>query len=70
MANGITVTAAPTNGVVVATPSPRPINVTVPVGKQGLPGPPGAQAQWDAMTQAEYNALSSKDPNTLYVIVP
>lgn len=28
------------------------------------------QAKWDAMTQAQYNALPVKDPNILYVIVP
>lgn len=35
-------------------------------GNVGPPGPPG---KWVAMTQAEYNALSPKDPTTLYVIV-
>lgn len=34
--------------------------------EQGAPGPPG---QWVQMTQAQYNALSPKDANTLYVIV-
>ena len=28
------------------------------------------QAKWDSMTQTEYNALPTKDPQTLYVIVP
>lgn len=32
-------------------------------------GPPGPAGQWVSMTQAEYNALSSPDPDTLYVIV-
>lgn len=49
------------------------VNVTArtgPAGPTGPPGPPGAAAQWDSMTQAEYDALPDKDPNTLYVIVP
>lgn len=54
----------------ITTPVMKPVQVTVPVGKQGPPGPPGEAAQWDSMTQAEYDALPSKDPNTLYVIVP
>lgn len=39
-------------------------------GDPGDPGPPGPQGQWDSMTQAEYEALPSKNPDTLYVIVP
>lgn len=35
----------------------------------GGPGPQGPPGQWDALTQTEYNALPSKDPNTLYVII-
>ena len=58
------------NGVTITTPTPKPVVVTVPRGLPGPPGPPGAAAQWDSMTQAEYDALASKDPNTLYVIVP
>ena len=38
-------------------------------GSQGIPGSPGSDAQWDSMTQAEYDALATPDPNTLYVIV-
>jgi hypothetical protein len=37
-----------------------------PVGNTGPQGPPG---QWTQMTQAAYNALPVKDPNTLYVII-
>lgn len=58
--NGVNVTAAPTQSV----------GVTVPRGLPGPAGPPGAPAQWDSLTQAEYDALPDKDPNTLYVIVP
>jgi hypothetical protein len=36
----------------------------------GPQGPPGPEGQWLAMTQAEYDALSTKDPETLYVIIP
>jgi hypothetical protein len=39
-------------------------------GPTGPAGAAGADAQWDSMTQAEYDALPVKDPNTLYVIVP
>lgn len=52
--------------------STQPINVTVPRGKegpQGDPGPPGEDAKWASMTLAEYQALLTKDPNTLYVII-
>jgi hypothetical protein len=49
-----------------------------PAGPDGLPGsmgptgpagPPGASGVWVSMTQAAYDALATKDPNTLYVIV-
>ena len=33
---------------------------------EGPQGPPG---QWIQMTQAQYNALPIKDPNTLYIII-
>ncbi len=32
-------------------------------------GPPGPQGQWVALTQAEYDALTPPDPETLYIIV-
>jgi hypothetical protein len=35
-----------------------------------VPGPPGTPALWDSMTLTEYQALLTRDPNTLYVIVP
>jgi hypothetical protein len=38
-------------------------------GVVGPAGPPGPQGQWDALTQAEYDALNPPDSNTLYVIV-
>lgn len=47
--------------------------ITGPKGDKGDPGAsgePGPQGQWDAMTMAEYDALPSKDPATLYVIIP
>lgn len=39
-------------------------------GNMGPQGPAGADGQWLALTQAEYDALSPPDPQTLYVIVP
>jgi hypothetical protein len=44
---------------VVASPQP----IAGPQGQQGVPG------IWVQMTQAAYNALAVKDPNTLYVII-
>ena len=67
--NGITVSTRQ-NSIPVTIAPEQPVRITVPTGLPGPPGPPGAAAQWDSMTQAEYNALVSKDPNTLYVIVP
>jgi hypothetical protein len=69
----MTVIASPGNQVKVIAGSPNGVNVTArtgPAGPAGPPGPAGAAAQWDSMTQAEYDALPDKDPNTLYVIVP
>lgn len=40
-----------------------PIIAAANVGPQGPPG------QWTKMTQAEFDALPVKDPDTLYVIV-
>ena len=34
-----------------------------------VPGPPGENAEWVQLTQAAYNALPVKDPQTLYVII-
>jgi len=39
-------------------------------GNMGPQGPPGADGEWLALTQAEYDVLSPPDPNTLYVIIP
>ena len=43
--------------------------VTGPGGTAGTPGPPGPQGQWEKMTKADFDALPTKDPNTLYVII-
>jgi hypothetical protein len=40
-----------------------------PPGADGAPGPQGPPGVWVQMTQAAYDALPVKDPNTLYVIV-
>jgi len=40
-----------------------------PAGPAGPPGPTGPPAAWVQMTQAAYNALPVKDPNTLYIII-
>lgn len=61
----ITVSTSPNSAPVVSVPN-RPITVSVPTGKPGPPGPPG---MWDSMTQAAYDALPTKDPLTLYVII-
>ena len=42
------------------------IQTTISAGAQGPQGPPG---EWTQLTQAEYDALTPKDPDTLYVIV-
>lgn len=42
---------------------------TGPQGPQGDPGAPGTDAVWTQLTQAEYDALPSPDPDTLYIIV-
>ena len=45
---------------------PGPSGVT---GQVGPMGPPGTPAIWTRMTQAEYDALIVRDPQTLYVII-
>jgi hypothetical protein len=40
--------------------------VTYVTGPQGPPGPEG---KWTSMTQAEFDALPSPDPATLYIII-
>jgi hypothetical protein len=65
------ITVHPGSIPIISTPT-QPINVTVPRGKKGDKGDkgdPGQDALWEEMTQAEYNALPTKDPNTLYVII-
>lgn len=42
-------------------------SITYVTGPAGPAGPPGV---WAAMTQAEYDAIVTKDPATLYVIIP
>ena len=78
MSNGIVISPVTPPNVVITAPEQRvrlttpqqQVSLTIPTGQQGPQGPPGDDAQWDAMTQDEYEALPSKDPNTLYVIVP
>lgn len=68
----IVTTVDPTKRVLVTSTSPTPITVEAPVGRQGIPGPPGppgTSAAWDSMTQAQFDALPTKDPDTLYVII-
>jgi hypothetical protein len=62
------VITAPQRPVHVAT-SMQSIGVVIPTGKPGPKGDPGEDAQWDSMTQAEFDDLPTKDPATLYVII-
>ena len=48
--------------------SPVPI-IQGPAGPPGPAGPAGPAGKWVQLTQAEYDALAVKDPETLYVIV-
>ena len=41
---------------------------TGPEGPQGIQGPQGESGLWWSGTQAEYDAIPVKDPDTLYVI--
>jgi len=51
-------------------PGPQgPIGATGPPGANGTVVLTGAAGQWTAMTQAEYDAIDTPDPNVLYVIV-
>lgn len=43
--------------------------IVVSAANVGPPGPRGAEGKWVSMTQAEFNALFPKDPETLYVII-
>lgn len=42
---------------------------SVTLSGTSVTGPTGPQAQWVALTQAEYDALAAPDANTLYLIV-
>lgn len=64
--NGSTVVMA---GKVGPPGPPGPPGSPGPAGSQGAPGSDGTDAQWTQITQAAYDALPVKDPNTLYVIV-
>jgi len=52
-----------------ATGAPGPTGATGSTGQTGPAGPQGLPGQWQQITQAAYDALAVKDPNTLYVIV-
>jgi hypothetical protein len=73
----ITITVEPAEiGVLVAASALElPVIFAANAGPAGAPGPPGAQgepgqdATWTSMTQAEYDALAVKDPQTLYLII-
>ena len=54
------------DSVLVTAPVSKP--VVIDAGK-GSPGPPGKDANWVSMTQAAFDALPVKDPDTLYVII-
>lgn len=61
--------------VVITVMQPPPVQIqavsapSLMVIAAGNVGPPGPQGQWVALTQAEYDALSPPDPETLYVII-
>jgi hypothetical protein len=40
--------------------------ILIAAGNVGPPGPPG---MWEALSQAEYDALNPPNPDTLYVII-
>jgi hypothetical protein len=45
---------------------PPPGVIVIAAGNVGPPGPPG---KWVSMTQSEFDALVTPDPDTLYVII-
>lgn len=62
LADAVPVDGSLGNAVVVGPPGqPGPVG---PMGPQGVPGGP-----WLRLTQAQFDALDPKDPNTLYVIL-
>ena len=71
----VTVQAVPSLDVVAGTVDiPVVAAATLgPPGAQGPPGPPGPQGEATTpvivLTQAEYDALTPPDPESLYVIV-
>ncbi len=64
MADGDTVISGTLKVDAAAADSTDVVAVAVP----GPPGPQGITPQWWAGTQAEYDALPTKDASTLYVI--
>ena len=58
------------DAAVVPVPGPvGPMGPVGPQGPQGIQGPIGPQGVWTQLTQAQYDALGTKDPLILYVIV-
>jgi len=55
--------------VLVTAPVSKPVVIDAGKGAPGPPGKDGQDALWVSMTQAAFDALPVKDPNTLYVIV-
>jgi hypothetical protein len=53
----------------VSVTSKTTLPISVSANAQGPPGPAGPPGIWTRMTQAEYDALPIKDPDTLYIIV-
>lgn len=51
-----------------AAPPPGPAGPQGPEGPQGPPGADGQDATWWSGTQAEYDAVVLKNPNTLYIV--
>jgi hypothetical protein len=63
---GAVVSVKPSSQLSITTSREKPVPIVLPTGQ---PGPPGEDAKWARMTQAEYDALNPKDPQTLYVII-
>lgn len=60
-----------TQWVAASGPPGAPSTIPGPQGPTGATGPtgPAGNGTWTQMTQAAYNALVTKDPNILYVII-
>lgn len=59
---------------VVIQPRRNDIHIDTPDGPPGPPGPPGpagpqGQTNVISLTQTEFDALPTKDPQTLYIII-